>query len=135
MMRWGLAAVILGLAGGAQAAALRCPGRMPGPHDGFTQVGPVPPRKLPLLGMRLFDGPPGEESRAAPAQLAPDEVTPQPGTRPGSLTARWRFAGGEHLLLVCDYRDTGSYYRRAATTLPHACSIVRGPDGIMAACE
>ncbi len=123
--------VLLALAGCAHAAETSCPGRMPGPHAGFEQMGPLPPGKLPLRGIRLFDGPPGEESQAAPAELAPDDTTRHAGVE----TTRWRFAGDEHVLLVCSYRDTSSYYRMALPTVPGACSMTDAPDGVVAGCQ
>jgi hypothetical protein len=104
---------------------------MPGPHAGFQQMGPLPASKLPLRGLRLFDGPPGEETKDAPAELAPDGTT----RRAGIETTQWRFAGDEHLLLVCEYRATTSYYRMALPSVPGACNMVHGPDGVVAGCE
>jgi hypothetical protein len=124
-------ALLAGLTGCAQAAGLRCPGRMPGPHDGFEVIGRLPTSALPLDGMRLFDGPPGEETQPAPAELAPDGTT----EAAGRLTAEWRFAGHERLLVVCTYRDTTSYYRAAPAKPPAHCTLARGPDGTIAECD
>lgn len=124
-------AVLLALTGCAHAAATSCPAAMPAPHAGFTQMGPMPARTLPLAGMRLFDGPPGEETRTSPVELAPDGTTRQGGT----TTSRWRFGGDEHVLLVCTYRGTDSYYRIALPSPPAACAVTRGPRGVTGSCE
>ena len=71
--------------------------------------------------MRLFDGPPGEEQRPSPAELAPDSVN----EKGGSLTSTWIFAGNEKLLLVCAYRGTKAYYRTQVSHLPKTCTLHR----------
>ena len=92
MARLGVAgAVHFGLAVLAAAAALRCPDKLPADHAGFEQVGPSPRIAARLDRLRLFDGPPGEETKQAPADLAPDRAAQQGGR----LTATWRFTGDE----------------------------------------
>jgi hypothetical protein len=113
------------------AAELRCPPRMPGPHEGFEQVGPVPTAHWLLRDMRLFDGPPGEELKVAPAELAPDQTLRQ---RDG-FTSSWRFAGNEDLLMVCRYNGAGTYYRTRLQKPPTGCSM-RDDNGLRQAwCE
>jgi hypothetical protein len=115
----------------ATAAELRCPPRMPGPHEGFEQVGPVPTAHWLLRDMRLFDGPPGEELKDAPTELAPDRTLRQRDR----FTSSWRFAGDESLLMVCRYNGSGTYYRARFPKLPTSCSI-RDDNGLRQAwCE
>jgi hypothetical protein len=115
----------------SHAIELRCPPRLPGPHPGFEQVGPVPTAHWLLRRMRLFDGPPGEELKSAPAELAPDRTT----ERRGGLTSTWRFAGEEDLLVVCIYDGSGTYYRAGPHPLPEKCTV-RDDNGLsLAWCE
>ena len=107
------------------AAELRCPPRMPGLHEGFEQVGPVPTAHWLLQAMRLFDGPPGEELKQAPADLAPDQTV----ERRGGYTNTWRFTGSGDLLMVCTYNGSGTYYRARVHPLPSVCTL-RDDNGL-----
>jgi hypothetical protein len=107
------------------AAELRCPPKLPSAQAGFEQVGPVPTAHWQLKGMRLFDGPPGEELKPSPAELAPDATT---GGRAG-FTSTWRFAGTEDLLLVCLYNGSGTYFRARPKPLPTGCTL-RNSNGL-----
>jgi hypothetical protein len=103
------------------AAELRCPAMLPFAHAGFEQVGATPAVPRPLEGMRLFDGTPGEEAKAAPAELAPDETQ----TRGRDVTTTWQFAGDEKLLVLCIYGGSQAYYRIAPHPLPSRCVLRR----------
>lgn len=75
---------------------------------GFEAIGTPPEASQPLAGGRLFDGPPGEERRDAPAELAPDEVT----TKGSESRSLWDVSSyPEGLLLVCRYANTTTYLR------------------------
>jgi len=75
--------------------------------------------------MKLFDGPPGEELKAVPADLAPDRTR----ERSGGFTSAWRFAGNEDLLMVCTYDGSGTYYRARPSPLPSRCTL-RNENGL-----
>ena len=105
----------------AGAVPIACPASLPSAGVGFNQVGAVPAAPAALDTMRLFDGPPGEEQRPSPAELAPDSVN----EKGGSLTSTWIFAGNEKLLLVCAYRGTKAYYRTQVSHLPKTCTLHR----------
>jgi hypothetical protein len=94
-------------------------------------MGKTPARARPLRALRLFEGAPGEETKQAPADLAPDSSV----TRPGGYLNTWSFGGDEKLLMVCAYRDTGSYYRRVLKPLPTACMSSETPAGVVARCD
>ena len=113
------------------AAGLRCPAELPSQDSRFEQVGSTPARPAPLEGMRLFDGTPGEEAKAAPAELAPDDEA-EAG---GSLNVAWRLSGSENLLMVCDYRKSATYYRANVQPAPRSCSMKRNARGTVAYCE
>lgn len=81
--------------------------------------------------MALFDGPPGEETRPSPAQLAPDSTEP----RAGGYAQRWVFAGDERLLMVCRFRGTGAYYRMRVAKLPRACWLRKDVQRVVAGCD
>jgi hypothetical protein len=100
------------------AAELRCPPLLPGPHPGFDQVGPIPTAHWQLAHMRLFDGPPGEETKEAPAELAPDTSK----KHRGGFTNIWSFGGSENLLMVCAYDGSRTYYRTTVRALPKSCT-------------
>jgi hypothetical protein len=128
-------AVIFGLAmvsvTPAGAAELRCPPRLPGMHPGFEQVGPIPSDHWLLSNMRLFDGPPGEELKRAPADLAPDQTV----AHPGGFTSAWSFADSEVPLMVCTYNGSATYYRARPHRLLKSCYL-RNDDGLTQAwCE
>jgi hypothetical protein len=118
-------------AGPAQAGAARCPEQLPADQAGFEQVGAAPRKVARLDRLRLFDGPPGEEAKPAPAELAPDRTA----QRGGSIGTTWRFAGDESLLMVCAYRGTAAYYRATLNPLPRSCTMQRGASRTAASCE
>ena len=101
------------------AATLTCPPSLPSTHPGFEQVGPVPTAHWQLKDMRLFDGPPGEETKPAPAQLAPDGTV----THQGGHTSTWKFGGKENLLVVCAYNGSATYYRARPNPPPKLCTL------------
>jgi len=105
----------------AGAVPIACPASLPSAGVGFNQVGAVSAAPAALDTMRLFDGPPGEEQRPSPAELAPDSAN----EKDGSLTSTWIFAGNEKLLLVCAYRGTKAYYRTQVSHLPKTCTLHR----------
>lgn len=112
-------------------AALICPTQLPSSHFGFEQVGPTPSNSKRLKGFRLFDGPPGEESKTAPVELAPDHTSEQPG----GWTQTWRFAGNEDLLMVCVYTGSATYYRAQPRPIPGVCAVESKSARIVARCE
>jgi len=81
--------------------------------------------------MRLFDGPPGEELKTSPAELAPDSTRL---TR-GGFDSTWRFAGDEDLLMVCIYNGSGTYYRARPRPLPRACFLRKDNEVTRAWCD
>jgi hypothetical protein len=87
-------------------------------------LGTAPAAPALLHAARLFDGPPGEENAASPAELAPDSVTGSGN----NLVTTWTFAGSEKLLLVCTYAGTSAYYRAVIAKVPHACTLHQGPS-------
>jgi hypothetical protein len=110
------------------AADLRCPPRLPGPHPGFEQVGPIPTAHWLLWRMQLFAAPPGRE---APAELAPGQTI----ERSDSLTLTWHLAGNEDLLMICLYDGSGTYYRARPRPVPTSCTM-RNDNGLTQAwCE
>jgi hypothetical protein len=121
---------ILG-AGALHAAVVRCPADLSSPHLGFEQMGATPARPAPLGNMRLFDGKPGEETQAAPADLAPDESV----EHRGGLTSHWTFAGNESLLIVCTYKGSPTYLRTQPRPMPKRCTLDTGPARTNASCE
>src|SRR5580658_8394716 len=87
----------------ALAAEQHCPPRLPGPHPGFEQSGPVPAAHWLLWGMKLFDGRPG---KIPPPEFAPDSKA----ERRDGITLVWRFTLDQDLLMVCVYNGSGTYY-------------------------
>ncbi len=123
--------VVLGaMAWGRAWAALQCPAVLPSAWAGFELIGKAPSRPAVLAGMELFDGPPGEETRASRAQLAPDGTD----ARPGGYVQSWVFAGDEKLLMVCRYRGSGAYYRAVVATLPKKCMLRKDFLRVVAGC-
>lgn len=110
------------------AAALRCPGRLPGPHPGFAQVGPVPTAHWLLWRMRLFDAQPGSN--------AAKELAPAGEVRQGdSYAMTWNLTGNEALVMVCLYDGSGTYYEAWPNPLPTSCAL-RDDNGLtLAWCE
>lgn len=114
------------------AAVLRCPAELPSAHEGFEQVGPTPPTPKRLDGLRLFDGLPGEEAKAAPAELAPDRTKERGRSR---LTAVWQLSGNGELLVVCTYRGSETHYRASPRPIPQSCTMERSAGHAIAYCE
>jgi hypothetical protein len=77
--------------------------------------------------MRLYDAPPG----AAPKPLAPDDAVEFHDT----VTETWRLSGGEHLLIVCDYNGSGTYYRARLGRPPARCVQHNDAGLTLAWCE
>jgi hypothetical protein len=125
--------ILLGLSalGSAPAEALQCPPTIPGAHVNFEQVGPAPTTAKRLDGLRLFDGPPGEEAKDAPAELAPDHSA----DRQGGFEAVWRFADNETLLMVCAYHGTKTYLRARPLPPPRFCIVQRVGEHTAAECK
>ena len=110
------------------AADLRCPPRLPGPHPGFEQVGPIPAAHWLLWRMRLFNSSP---SRDQPVELTPG-VTAE---RRDAVTLTWHPAGIDDLVMVCLYNGSGTYYRAHPRSLPASCTM-RNDNGLTQAwCE
>lgn len=106
----------------AVGADLRCPPRLPGPHPGFEQVGPIPAAHWLLWRMRLFDAPPGEDS---PTELEPGQSV----ARRDGFTLTWHLKGDEDLLIVCLYDGSGTYYRARPRPMPARCTL-RNDNGL-----
>jgi len=113
--------------GPLRAAALQCPPRLPGPHPGFEQIGPVPAAHWLLWRMQLFDAPPTKD---APIELAPRQMS----TRHDGFIMTWQLKSAGDLLMMCRYDGSETYYR-AHPGLPANCTI-RNDDGLTQAwCE
>lgn len=101
------------------AAAIRCPPRLPGPHAGFDQVGPVPAAHWLLRSMRLFDLPPAEQANDPATEVVPrSRIEAADG-----YTSTWRFTGNDDLLVVCTYNGSGTYYRARLHPPPARCTV------------
>jgi hypothetical protein len=122
----GLIAVMT-IARGA-ATDLRCPPRLPGPHPGFDQAGPVPAGHWLPRRMRLFNNPVGD---GATAELAPANIIQDRD----DFLATWRFAGGEELLMLCVYNGSGTYYYARPRPLPPRCTMRNDIGLTQAWCE
>jgi len=110
------------------AATLHCPPRLPGPHPGFEQIGPVPAAHWLLWRMRLFNVPPGKDT---PTELLPAP----PSVRRGGFTLTWHLTGTEGLLMACLYNGSGTYYRARLQSPPTDCTM-QNDDGLTQAwCE
>ena len=109
------------------AAELRCPPRIPGPHPGFAQVGPVPTAHWLLHRMRLFDVPSGEAAK----ELPPGAIVKQ---RDG-FTLSWNLTGSDSPLMICYYNGSGTYYLARVGPTPSRCTM-RDDNGLRQAwCE
>lgn len=115
----------------AHAGSFSCPASLPSSAPGFEQIGPSPSAPSRLSGLRLYDGPPGEEQKPSPVQLAPGETA----GRTKHLTAKWRLGGDEHLLMVCDYGGTQAYYRAAVPFSAQQCVLRRQVGHTTASCQ
>jgi hypothetical protein len=110
------------------AAELRCPPRLPGPHPGFEQVGPIPTAHWLLWRMRLFDA---QKDKDAPAELAPSGAV----ELHDRFRLTWQFTGSENLLIVCLYDGSGTYYRARPQPLPEHCTMSNDNGPTQAWCE
>ncbi len=113
------------------ALAWQCPSVLPMPSPGFELVGPTQTAPHKLEVMRLFDGPPGEETQRSPSELAPDNVE----RRPSAERMTWKFAGNELLLGVCMYAGTKTYYRSKIRPVPKTCTMIREPGQTQTRCD
>jgi hypothetical protein len=105
------------------AENLYCPPRMPGPHPGFEQVGPVPAAHWLLRRMRLFN--------TSPNNAAAKELRPKQTVENGeSYTSTWQFAGDEHLLMLCLYNGSGTYYAARPDPPPTLCVTHDDANGL-----
>ena len=107
------------------AADVRCPPRLPGPHPGFEQIGPVPAAHWLLHRMRLFDVAAARQNNEAPAEVHPERTV----EGPDSFISTWRFTGNEDLVMICTYNGSGTYYRARLRALPSDCTI-RDDNGL-----
>jgi hypothetical protein len=82
--------------------------------------------------MRLFDGPPGEELKSSPAELAPDTTKVERGR---GFTSTWRFAGSENLLMVCTFDGSRTYYRARVSPIPKTCTLHDDGGLVQAWCD
>jgi hypothetical protein len=109
-------------------AELRCPPRLPGPHPGFEQVGPIPAAHWLLWRMQLFDAAHG---KAAPKELAPNQMIEQHN----GFTLTWLLAGTEDLTIVCLYNGSATYYMAHPRPAPALCTM-RNDNGLtQGSCE
>jgi hypothetical protein len=98
------------------AATLRCPPRLPGPHPGFEQIGPVPAAHWLLWRMQLFNLPPNKGTAA--------ELVPAPATvRHDGFTLSWHLSGTGDVQMLCVYNGSGTYYGARLHPPPTACTL------------
>jgi hypothetical protein len=107
------------------AADVMCPPRLPGPHPGFEQVGPVPAAHWLLHRMRLFDVTPARQTNGAATEVHPERTV----EGPDSFISTWHFAGSEDLEMICTYNGSGTYYRARLPASPSDCTI-RDDNGL-----
>lgn len=104
------------------AATLRSPPRLPGPHPGFVQIGPVPAAHWLLGRMQLFDMPP---NRGTPTKLLPAPAS----MRWDGFTLSWHLTGTDDVERLCLYNGSGTYYRARLHPPPTAC-MLQNDDGL-----
>jgi len=104
---------------------------LPAPHGSFEQLGAPPAKPAPLDGLRLFDGPPGEENATAPVELAPDSSK----SIPSGYLNDYTFGATGKILMVCTYRGTDSYFRNQLPAPPKRCSVRHTNHETIASCE
>jgi hypothetical protein len=110
------------------AANLSCPPRMPGPHPGFEQVGPVPAAHWLLRRVRLFNT---ARSTDATKEMPPKQTV----ENSDGFTSTWHFAGDESLLMLCLYNGSGTYYVARPNPPPTLC-VTHDNNGLTQAwCE
>jgi hypothetical protein len=120
-MRWGtVAALLIGLTfetvSPLAAATLRCPPRLPGPHPGFEQIGPLPTAHWLLWRMQVFDLPPNKGN--------PTELLPAPATvRHDAFTLNWRPTSTDDMQIACLYNGSGTTYQARLHPPPTACTL------------
>jgi hypothetical protein len=117
--------------GSLSAAELRCPGRLPGPHPGFAQIGPIPTAHWLLWRMGLFTLPPDNDSQIPLLEREPDSTTP----RPDGYIATWHFANPADLLMICVYDGSATYYQARPRPPPTSCTTVSDNGLTLAWCE
>jgi hypothetical protein len=100
------------------AADVMCPPRLPGPHPGFEQVGPVPAAHWLLHRMRLFDIAPARQSNGTATEVRPERTI----EGSDSFISTWHFAGNEDLEMICTYNGSGTYYRARLSAMPTGCT-------------
>jgi hypothetical protein len=110
------------------AATLRCPPRLPGPHPGFEQIGPVPAAHWLLWRLRLFSVPRGT---GTPAELLP---VPPSLWREG-FTLTWHLTGTNDVLMQCLYDGAVTYYRARLHPPPIACTLQNDNGLTLAWCD
>jgi hypothetical protein len=98
------------------AATLHCPPRLPGPHAGFEQIGPVPTAHWLLWRLQLFNLPPGENR---PAELPPAPAA----VRQDGFTLTWHLAGSGDVQMLCLYDGSATYYRARLHPPPATCTL------------
>ena len=109
-------------------ATLRCPPRLPGPHPGFEQIGPVPTAHWLLWRLRLFDVPPNKGT--------PAELLPAPPTLPrGGFTLSWHLTGTDDVQMQCLYDGSATYYRALLHPPPANCTLQNDAGLTLAWCE
>ncbi len=104
------------------AATLQCPPRLPGPHPGFEQVGPVPSAHWLLWRMRLFDVPPGRDT---PAELLPAPAS----VHPNGFTLNWQPTGTGDVQMLCLYDGSATYYQARLHPPPANC-VLQSANGL-----
>jgi hypothetical protein len=123
------AAIIAVLLAPGPALALACPATLTTRHPGFERLGPPPDGKAALSSGALIDGPPGEETRPAPATLAPDRSE---GRGPAAFRNEWVARPG--LLMVCRYVGTSTYLRATLPEGTSRCTMTRGSGRFTFSC-
>jgi hypothetical protein len=98
------------------AATLHCPPRLPGPHPGFEQIGPVPTAHWLLWRLQLINLP--------PADTTPTELLPAPDSvRRDGFTLTWHPTGAGDVQMLCLYDGSATYYRARFHPPPTTCTL------------
>jgi hypothetical protein len=109
-------------------ATLHCPPRLPGPHPGFEQIGPVPGAHWLLWRLRLFNLPPGQKT---PGELP----SAPPAEHRNGFTLTWHMTGTGDVQMLCLYDGSATYYRVQLHPPPTTCTLQNDNGLARAWCE